>query len=93
MLPGTCTTVPKAGLAGTKNGELLTLAEQAGFDVLMTLDQALPHQQNLAGRKIAVLIVQARSNKLSDLVPHVPACLEALASVRASEVKFVGEAG
>jgi len=34
-----CSTVPKAGLTGRKNGELLALAERDGFDVLLTVDQ------------------------------------------------------
>jgi hypothetical protein len=83
-------TVPKAGLAGRKNGELLSLAGRDGFDVFLTVDQALPYQQNLQGRKIALLILQGRSNKLGDLLPHVPACLEALQSLRQGEVVRVG---
>ncbi|HME33763.1 MAG TPA: hypothetical protein VKF84_00900 [Candidatus Sulfotelmatobacter sp.] len=37
------------------NGELLRIAEQAGFDVLLTTDKNLAHQQNLAGRRIAIV--------------------------------------
>lgn len=39
------------------NGELLTAAEQAGFDVLLTTDKNIRHQQNLTGRKIAVVVL------------------------------------
>lgn len=81
-----CQTAPRAGFAGKSNGELLTLAELAGFQVLLTVDRGLPHQQNLTGRVIAVLIVRARSNKLNDLLPHVPACLEALRSIKPGEM-------
>lgn len=35
---------------GIKNGELLDVAERAHFDVLITSDQGIPHQQNMAGR-------------------------------------------
>ena len=40
-----CETVPEAGFAGRKNGLLLSLAEQAGFDVFLTnrLEDLLPH--------------------------------------------------
>src|SRR4051812_10381901 len=71
---------PQAGLAGKRNGELLTLAEAAGFDVLLTVDKGLPHQQNLSDRVISLLVVRAHSNEIEDLLPHVPACLEALRS-------------
>jgi Domain of unknown function (DUF5615) len=69
-----CTTVPELGLAGTKNGELLSLAEQRGFEVFVTLDRGIQYEQNLPHRKIAVIIIRARSSRLADLLPYVPEC-------------------
>lgn len=40
-----------------KNGELLNLAEQAGFEVMVTSDQNMPYQQNLPGRKLALVVL------------------------------------
>ncbi len=77
-----CQTVSQAGFAGKSNGQLLRLAERAGFDVLLTVDKSLSYQQNISDRKIALLIVRARSNEIEDLLPHIPACLEALRSIR-----------
>jgi hypothetical protein len=37
-------------LAGTKNGELLSLAEQRGFEAFVTLDRGIQYGQNLTGR-------------------------------------------
>ena len=51
-----CSTVPEEGFAGKKNGELLTLAESAGFQVFLTLDRGIEYQQNLHPRTIAVVI-------------------------------------
>lgn len=39
------------------NGELLDAAEAAGFDVLLTTDKNIRHQQNLAVRKIAIVVI------------------------------------
>jgi hypothetical protein len=39
------------------NGELLTVAEAAGFDVLLTTDKGIRYQQNLTGRKIAIVVL------------------------------------
>jgi hypothetical protein len=39
------------------NGELLKVAEAAGFDVLLTTDKGIRYQQNLAGRKIAIVVL------------------------------------
>jgi len=66
-----CTTVQEAGWSGKENGELLALAE-ARFDALVTIDRNLRYQQNLSGRKIALLVVRARSNRVADLEPHFP---------------------
>jgi hypothetical protein len=54
-------TAAYAGFAGLKNGELLDAAEQAGFDVLITGDKTLPYEQNLTGRKIALVCLSAVS--------------------------------
>ena len=64
-----CTTVTRAGLSGYENGELLRKAEELGFDVLLTVDQNLPYQQRIEGRRIAVLILIAASNQIQDLLP------------------------
>ena len=39
------------------NGELLTMPEQAGFAVMVTSDQNIRYQQNLAGRRLALVIL------------------------------------
>jgi hypothetical protein len=39
------------------NGDLLKAAEEAGFEVLLTTDTNLPHQQNLKSRKLAIVIL------------------------------------
>ena len=74
-------TVPEAGWAGKKNGELLRLAA-AEYDVFVTMDQGLPFQQNLAAAaqegRFSVLILEAPSNRLEALLPLVPALHEAL---------------
>ncbi len=62
-------TVQWAGLKGRKNGELLRAAEDARYDVLVTVDRNLPHQQNLADLKLSIVIVTAPTNQLEDLQP------------------------
>ena len=39
------------------NGELLTVAEEAGFDLLLSTDKNIQYQQNLKGRRIAIVIL------------------------------------
>jgi len=68
------------GWADKKNGELLALAEEAGFDVLVTTDQNLLHQQNFRGRKIAVFIL-GRDN-WSEIEPHAEKIAAEINSIR-----------
>ena len=84
-----CTTVQEAGWSGMENGELLNLAD-ASFDVLVTLDQNIRYQQHLTGRKLAVVIVRGRSNRLIDLQPQFPACVEVLRAIHPGTVVEVG---
>ena len=80
-----CQTARFAGLAGLKNGCLLEAAEAAGFDVLITVDQNIPDQQNLSG-KVSILILCGPTNRLLDLKPLVPAAISALASIGRGDV-------
>lgn len=50
-------TASQQGWSTLKNGDLLTAAEGAGFDVLLTTDKNLRYQQNLVGRKIAIVVL------------------------------------
>jgi predicted nuclease of predicted toxin-antitoxin system len=84
-----CLTVQEAGWAGKKNGELLLLAEDA-FDVLVTVDTNLHYQQNLAGRKIAIVILHSSSNRLDLLRQLFPAIVSALEKIKPGEITEVG---
>jgi hypothetical protein len=52
-------TAAYSGLAGYKNGALLKAAIEAGFDVVVTGDQTLQYEQNLADQKIALVSLSA----------------------------------
>jgi hypothetical protein len=81
-----CQTARYAGLAGLKNGELLLTAETAKFEVFLTADQGIEYQQNLTARKLAIIIIRAKSNRLKDLVPLVPPCLARIDSIQPGQV-------
>jgi predicted nuclease of predicted toxin-antitoxin system len=59
-LPGqTNTLASQMGWSTLKNGELLSAAESAGFDLMITTDRNLAYQQNLTERKIAIVVLGA----------------------------------
>ena len=70
-------TVQEMGWAGIKNGELLTLAESR-FEVFITTDKNLRHQQNLSHRKLTFILLP------SNQVPAVEALIPALEAVLAT---------
>ena len=49
------------GWSTLTNGELLTRAEQEGFEVFVTTDKKLPHQQNFGGLSIAIVVLSSTS--------------------------------
>lgn len=85
-----CRTVQEMGWSGKANGVLLSLAEPE-FDVLVTIDQGMEYQQDVANRKMAVLVIAARSNQIEDLAPLIPAALAALRNMEPGRVARVGE--
>lgn len=82
-------TVQLSGWSGIKNGKLLALAA-ARFDVFLTMDGNLEFQQNLATLPIAVLVVEAVSNRLGHLLPLVPGILKELNHLPPKSLRRVG---
>jgi hypothetical protein len=54
-------TVAYQGWKALTNGALLKAAEDSGFDVMVTADQGIRYQQNMQGRKIAIVILSSNS--------------------------------
>ncbi len=53
-----------AGLKGKKNGELLQAADSGGYQVLLTVDQGIPRQQTMVGRKLSIILIRSRTNQM-----------------------------
>jgi hypothetical protein len=59
-----------------KNGDLLDAAEAAGFDVILTTDKNMRYQQNLSGRRIAIVVLGKQ--QWPELRKHVSLVIDAL---------------
>ena len=77
-----------AGFKSLKNGQLLQQAESAGYQVFLTVDQGVPHQQNLVQRKISVLVIRSPTNQMEDLLPLIGAILAAVGEIQPGQVAF-----
>jgi hypothetical protein len=73
-------TAAQQGWNQLRNGELLSAAEKAGFDLLLTTDRNMPYQQNLEGRRIAVMVLSCQ--QWPKLRPHVQLVIDALARAK-----------
>ncbi|MDX2072881.1 MAG: hypothetical protein SFX19_00775 [Alphaproteobacteria bacterium] len=74
-------TVSSAGWAGKKNGELLTLMESSGYDVFITADQNTQYQQNIQGRRIAVVILVLPALHIHHILPLMHPLDKTLANI------------
>jgi predicted nuclease of predicted toxin-antitoxin system len=81
-------TVPEMGWANLKNGQLLNLAQHE-FDVFITVDRNLPHQQNLPKFNIVVVVLRSPTNRLADLKKLVPMLLEKIRSAPVGQATLV----
>ena len=72
----TVRTAAQQGWDKLSNGDLLTAAEEAGFDMLLTTDKNMRYQQNLAGRKIAVVVLGQQ--QWPQLRAHIQRVIEAV---------------
>jgi predicted nuclease of predicted toxin-antitoxin system len=81
-------TVPEAGWASKKNGELLRLAEKE-FDVIVTNDQNIEHQQNLSSFDLAFIVLVAPTNDIVDLLPLMPTLNAKLGAVVSGTIEYV----
>ena len=79
-------------LAEKGNGELLDLAESEGYEVLVTTDQSMPHQQNLARWRVGVVILLSTDWSMVRLrTGEIARAIEAVRPGRAIEVSILTE--
>jgi len=77
------------GWSSFKNGALLDAAERAGFDLLITADQELCFQQNLKGRKLAILVVSTNNwSYIRADIAKITAAIEAVMPSSYTEVEI-----
>ena len=62
------------GWSNLQNGDLIRVAETDGFQILITTDQNLKYQQNLRGRKLAILVLPTTS------WPKIQKCLNTVST-------------
>ena len=82
-------TVQGLGWSGTLNGALLKRATGVA-DAFVTMDRKLERQHDLSKVAFGVVVIEARSNRMQDLLPLIESILRALATVQPGQVARVG---
>jgi hypothetical protein len=72
--------VQEQGWSGRKNGALLLAASEL-YDVFITTDRGIPHQQNLSRYAIGIVLLEAHSNRAEDLAPLVVKLKQQLSAI------------
>lgn len=80
--------VPLIGWAGVSNGELLERAQDR-FEIFITMDSKMVRDLNIQSAKLAVIVLKAQSNMLSDTFPLMPKVLAQLSTAKAGTVIFI----
>ena len=78
-------TVAEQGWKGKKNGELLRAAQQE-FDVFITMDKGIEHQQNYKIMELGFIIISAKTNRYVDVAPLMPQINAALHRIRPGQL-------
>lgn len=83
-------TARSEGWTGLRNGELLSQMRAAGFTTLVPVDRNLTYQQNVAAAGIGVVVLHARTNRVTDLLPLGPQAVAAIATTALGQIAHVG---
>ena len=65
-------TVPEMNFNGLKDKELLKATEQENFDILLTIDKNIDHQQNIKKYKVSIVILDVLKNTLRHIEKLIP---------------------
>jgi hypothetical protein len=82
-------TVTELGWSGVKNGKLMTLCVENGFEVLLTIDKNLIYQQNLNKYKISIAVINSISSKIEELSLFVPSFKEQVSKFEFHKLYFI----
>ena len=85
--------VEDLGWRGTKDRELLALANVFPFDVFITSDKNLPYQQNLQNLALRVVVLNASSTRPDHLLPLITQIIPLLQSLVPGSITLIDDAG
>ncbi len=82
-------TVREMQWSGIKNGKLMILCEEHGFDILLTIDKNLQYQQNLDKFSVIIVVLNSFISKEAELMMSLPAFRTQLPSFKKHKVYLI----
>ena len=86
------TTVPRQGWAGINNGALLKRVDPE-FDIFITIDSNMVHQQKLSGLQLCLIILHGPNSRYETLQPLLPQIRDAIGQSKPGAVFHIGLGG
>jgi predicted nuclease of predicted toxin-antitoxin system len=83
--------VDDMGWRGTKDAQLLALANDTPFDIFITADKNLPYQQNLQGLTLCIIVLNASSTRPAQLIPLIIKSIPLLTVLNTGSVTLIDE--
>ena len=83
--------VDSIGWRGTKDHNLLTLAEEYQFDIFITADKNLPYQQNIDGYQIRIIVLNAKTTKPDYLLPFLQQACQIIQSLLPGSITLIDD--
>jgi hypothetical protein len=77
-------------IQGNEERGIVEICGGCGVYVLLTVDQALPQQQNLVGIRLAIVVLHSVTNQLEDLLPLVKTIEAALEAISPGSIVTIG---
>ena len=79
-------TVQEMGWEGKKDKELLKLAVDEGFEIFITIDKNIEHQQNISEIRLGIIVFDIPRTKLENLIPMTNKVIELISKARPFKV-------
>lgn len=84
-------TVAEMGFSGLKNGKLLTATQEAGFDLLITIDKNMDFQQNISKFKLTIVVFGVKNSNIKYIQPLIPIFIQSVKTFQKGRTYNIAE--
>jgi len=82
-------TVTEMGWTSFKNGKLMKISIESGFDIMITVDENLQYQQNIKEYDISIVVFEVLYNRFQDFIPLIPKFIELQSKLEKKKIYMI----